>query len=176
MRLIYKLSFLAMGAALIAPMFIVGPSGKPLMTLKDWLPDVDGIKDQVKMVGNLASPLNNDMDDNADGDEDDKGPGRNFYKWQDEHGVWQYSDKPNPQGMSKIVHVNPDANILASGKPMEKAGEVKNSTKKGFSIGMPSPTTVSPGDIPKLMDDVKNVQNLANDREADLNKQIDAMK
>lgn len=174
MRFIYKLTFLAMGAALMAPMFIIGPSGKPLMTPKDWLPDVEGIKDQVKKVGDLASPANSFNDDEGTGD--DKGPGRNFYKWQDERGVWQYSDKPNPNGMSKIIHVNPDANVLASGKPLETVEEVKKSTKKGFSIGMPSPTTVTPGDIPKLMDDVNNVQNLMNGREGDLNKQIDAIK
>ena len=34
-----KIIFVMLAAALIAPMFIKGPDGKPIMTLSDWIPE-----------------------------------------------------------------------------------------------------------------------------------------
>jgi hypothetical protein len=37
-----------------------------------------------------------------------------YYKWQDEKGVWHYSEKPNILASNKTVVVNLDVNVLPS--------------------------------------------------------------
>ncbi len=171
-RLFYKMLFVVMGIGLIAPMFIIGPNGKPMMTFNDWMPNIDSIKGQVGTVTELGSSLIGAEDSQNQAN----GPGKNFYKWQDQNGVWQYSDKPNPSGQSQTVYVNPDANILSSAAFTGKLEDAKPTRKKSFAISMPKVGTASVADVPKLVEDVNNMQGLMDSREGTLDAQIDAMK
>lgn len=62
--------------ALILPMFIKGPDGRPIMVVGDWLPDFVG--DSTKMSRVVSDQLGQDS--------------ATMYKWQDETGHWHFSD------------------------------------------------------------------------------------
>ena len=64
MRPFYVILVLALIAALGAPFFMEGPTGQPLMTVDDF------------------------VDDNV------PRPPTQVYRWQDEHGVWQFGESP----------------------------------------------------------------------------------
>ncbi len=59
---------LLVGGLVVAPMFVKGPTGDPIMTAEDWVPD------QVKDVTEAVKPVNQ------------------AYRWKDADGVWQFSD------------------------------------------------------------------------------------
>lgn len=60
------------GGLVIAPMYVKGPTGEPIMTAEDWVPE------PVKDVADAVQPANV------------------AYRWKDAEGVWQFSDtKPD---------------------------------------------------------------------------------
>lgn len=59
---------LLVGGLVIAPMFVKGPTGDPIMTAEDWVPD------PVRDVAEAVKPANQ------------------AYRWKDAEGVWQFSD------------------------------------------------------------------------------------
>ena len=166
MKLIYKLIFLGLVGLIALPMFITGSDGEPMMTIDDWTPGVDSLKGQIESFGGLASDKVNSLGaDVADGFSSittDAAGGRDFYKWKDSDGVWQYSDKQNPQGTSETVYVRPDTNVVSS-EGYQSAPIKKKATKKNIDIKQPNPLTAM-GQVPKLMDDIKDVQKQADDR------------
>ena len=58
---------LLVGGLVIAPMYVKGPTGDPIMTAEDWVPD------PVKDVAEAVKPANL------------------AYRWKDAEGVWQFS-------------------------------------------------------------------------------------
>jgi len=62
-----KIIFIALAAAIIAPMFIKGPDGEPIMTISDWIPEKP---DTSAISGSSNTP-------------------QEFYRYQDEQGNWQ---------------------------------------------------------------------------------------
>ena len=59
---------LLVGGLVIAPMYVKGPTGDPIMTAEDWVPDP--VKDVAEAVK----------------------PAAQAYRWKDAEGVWQFSD------------------------------------------------------------------------------------
>ena len=82
-----------------------------------------------------------------------------IYKWVDENGVTVYSESPPPQQIeSESITIDPNANIVQATKITEK--EKSEVTKPS----MPSGPIYSPGNVKKLVEDAKNVENLLNER------------
>ncbi len=59
--------------AVVAPLFLTGEDGKPLMTWQSFMPSTD-----------IPTPLVPGA----------KGAGDTIYKWQDKHGIWQFGENP----------------------------------------------------------------------------------
>ena len=59
---------LLVGGLVIAPMYVKGPTGDPIMTAEDWVPD------PMKDIAEAVKPTNQ------------------AYRWKDAEGVWQFSD------------------------------------------------------------------------------------
>ena len=74
-----------MGIVLIAPMFIPGLDGKPIMSIDDWIP-----RDLINSIGSSTDKLTNTVS-NA---HDDLSAGTQIYSWRDEHGALHFSDTP----------------------------------------------------------------------------------
>jgi hypothetical protein len=87
--------------AFVVPMIMPGPDGKPIMSIKDWVPDkntLTKIEDKVKEVVNNAV----DATVNASSDKIDSisAAEPNFiekknqlYKWKDKNGRWQFTNR-----------------------------------------------------------------------------------
>lgn len=124
-------------AAVIAPYFIKGSDGQPLMSFDSPAPDI------------LSSEETRQQ----------------FVKWQDASGVWHFGETAPDGVQSETVHVDTAANIIRSVK-IEKP-TAKTSSAKSTEITQPSlpmPMTISPDKVGKLIEDAQNVENLMNDR------------
>lgn len=121
-----KIIFVVLVVAFVAPMFIKGPDGEPIMTLSDWVPETPDVSS---------------MSPGAD-------QSQAFYRYQDEQGNWQYTDRP-PEGMQvETVEVDTRLNTM-------DAIEVK-----------PRQTTASRTPAPGVAGYVENLQNVKQDAEA----------
>ena len=102
-----------------------------------------------------------------------------YYRWQDQNGVWQFSALPNRNTLNFVVKTDPNANVLQSltqeeiDKVFGRVSMNENSiTKdnplangKGLDTGMlPIPATIPLDQIPKLIEQAKDVQKIADQR------------
>ena len=78
MRLFYLIVSLALIAAVVAPFYIKGPTGQPLMRVSDVLDDTLPVQETT------------------------------VYRWQDAEGVWQYGDTPPASVNAEPVEVRPN--------------------------------------------------------------------
>lgn len=119
MKFTHKLVLFGLGGALVAPMFIKGPDGKPLMSIDDWIP-----KDAVALVDKVS-----DLKDGAPTVESKSGK-QKFYKWKDENGVWQMTQY-RPKHLAgdaveeRTVYAN--ANIIQSLDSSQISAALKSS-------------------------------------------------
>lgn len=123
--------------AMMAPYFIKGRDGKPLMAFGPEQP-----------IDILSSEKTRQQ----------------YMKWQDENGMWHFGDEVPEGVVAQVVSVDTAANVIRSVKLPEKVPEEKEETDKGNTSGVPLPMTVQPEQISQMMDDAANVQQLMNDR------------
>lgn len=166
---------MALGGAAIAPMFIKGPDGKPLMTLESWIP-----KDAVTLVDKVS-----DLTNNAPIAAGSSASGKQtFYKWKDEDGVWQMTQyKPthltdaeidertiyananiiqslNSDQISKVTQPKTQSsntkkfayNPTAPKDMLADEGDAGEKDESGFSL-----TTVSMKKIPELLNQAQSI-------------------
>lgn len=109
-----------------------------------------------------------------------------FYRWQDENGVWQFSQQPNRNTLNLVVRTDPTANLLQglSEEQIDVAfGRVRTAAttnsivennplakNQDLDSSLPVPVTIPVTEIPKLIEQAKDVQNIMNERM----KQMDA--
>jgi hypothetical protein len=101
-----------------------------------------------------------------------------YYRWQDQNGVWQFSSLPNRNTLNHVVRTDPDANVLQSlsqeqiDKVFGRVAPNENSITrdnplangKGLENSLPIPTTIPVTEIPKLLEQAKDVQKIAETR------------
>ena len=147
MKIMIKLLVLALVGAIVAPMILKGPDGRPLMSWEDFFSVPDST------VG-LSKPISKSSDLTT------------VYKWQDEEGQWHFSDKPMGKGEHETLKYNPNANIIQSlKKPEEESNAVVTPKLKTPEISSgPSLTTVPLTEVPELMDQAKQYQQLIDQR------------
>jgi hypothetical protein len=118
--------------ACIAPLFIKGSNGEPLMTLDDWKIDVPV---QLKgLVGNLTSGVKMSPPVQEQ-------PTTLVYKWQDDEEQWHFSNAPPNLEIAEEVEIS-DVNLIEAyvpPVPRSDAGESADSESMGVPSGMPEP-------------------------------------
>lgn len=88
-----------------------------------------------------------------------------LYRWQDEQGQWHFSDSPPEQQLESKADLLPElVNVLPAAEI--STNNPKHTAKKP-RIALPS--TINPANIPKLIEQAKDVQGLMDQR----NQQID---
>jgi len=101
-----------------------------------------------------------------------------YYRWQDDNGVWQFSELPNRNTLNLVVRTDPDANVLqgldqeqidiAFGRQPAATNPIveNNPLAQGKELepSLPLPTTVPVSEIPQLIEQAKQVQELVNQR------------
>ncbi|MFK8019061.1 MAG: DUF4124 domain-containing protein [Pseudomonadales bacterium] len=166
MKLGYKLMLFALVALFALPMFMVKPDGKPMMTLSDWIPDTEAINEVGTKLRNMASDA--PSLDNVSVTTKSK-----MYSWKDDRGVMHFSEDPPPEDSSalqlKVRDMPKEVNLMNAVKPRQpsKASGGAGGGESAFKLAFPA--TVPLKEIPKLIDNAKALQQLADQRGAALN-------
>lgn len=144
-----KILILVVIAACVAPFFIEGPDGEPLMTLE-------------RLTGESIVPE----------PVPDQQPSETVtvYKWQDDDGVWQFSNTPVEAPGVEIMELDGDINIVPS-TPTSSAEKVET---RGLTTSIPKIpgglTSVSPEAISEMMGTVDNLQDAMDRRKAEIDQ------
>ena len=133
--------------ACIAPLFIKGPDGEPIMTLDDWKIEVpDQIKDLVK---GLSRGTKKSLPD--EGKES-----LQVYKWQDDEGQWHFSNAPPNLDVAEEVLIG-DVNLMQAYAPPE-APATSAEPAGGGLLDNVTPGIPQPGQIEEMMETVDQFQ------------------
>lgn len=89
-----------------------------------------------------------------------------FHKWQDKHGQWHFGEEV-PEGVTAVaVEIDTAANVIQSVRAPSSAAVQEKKTRTEPAAAIPGlPMTVNPADIPKLMDDARDIEQLLNQRQ-----------
>ena len=121
--------------ACIAPLFIKGSNGEPLMTLDDWKIDVPV---QLKgLVGNLTSGVKMPPPVQEQ-------PTTLVYKWQDDEEQWHFSNAPPNLEIAEEIEIS-NVNLIEAyvpPVPRSDAGQSADSESTGVPSGIPEPGQV----------------------------------
>lgn len=132
--------------ACLAPLFIKGPNGEPLMTLNDWKTDVPV---QIKnVVARLTSGAKKTRSAEA------LQPTRVF-KWQDDEGQWHFSNSPPNLEIAEEIEIS-DVNLMETYKPptpLEDTGQSAGSESMSVSAGI-----LEPGKVQEMTETIKLFQ------------------
>lgn len=195
MKLVIKMLFFFVILGLAGPYLLMGPDGmQKMLQIKDMLPTLDMSVPDLDDATDLLSGTDDSQqwiqwtDENVPIQPDeltreqlavlDIQKQKNiYYRWQDENGVWQFSELPNRNTLNLVVRTDPDANLLdgLSEDQIDAAfGRVKNTNSimennplangEGLEQTLPIPTTIPITEIPKLIDQAKDVQRIMDER------------
>lgn len=165
MKIRHKMMLLSLLALLVLPMFLVGPSGKPLMSLNDWLPGDLSLNGAGKKLVNTWNKASGVLEQGTGIDMSVDTP--KLYKWKDARGRWQFSNEPPPADVGDVlVQDMPQMSNVMQPVEMRERGVDGGSGGPGFKLAFP--TSIPVKDIPKLVDDAKNLQKTADLRQSKL--------
>jgi len=157
---------------LAGPFIIRAPNGQPYLNYQDFLPSWSSLKSRwnnIEMPGlgdNNSASGDTNSTDKSNASLSNWGKTR-VYRWQDEDGIWQYSDTQPADIEAEVLWFDPNENTLFS-QPTEIETEESqdedenNAQKPGFEL--PLPLTVAPGEVSTLIEDAKKAQELMQQR------------
>ena len=140
--MVYKGMILLLVAGFIGLFLIEGPNGEPIMSLDDFKPETPEVMELPRAPTKV-------------------------YKWQDENGAWQFSDKPVDAEGAEEMELDGDINIVPGFKAPRKTVVNEEKTRPNIPSGL---TSVSPEKISEMMDTVNNLQETVDQRKADVDK------
>lgn len=178
MKLLIKLLFVLVIGAVIAPLFIKGPDGQPLMKVTDLVP-------AEIIPANLAESLNA-LTGSSSGSHQTPPAGTtngSIYRWQDDKGQWHYSDIPPAHIKSENVTLKPVNTVPAqptetehdrnafSQKESDQRVQTDNGQKSPQDLLSDLQDGLSPTDAAALLEQAQKTQRIIQERQA----QIDAL-
>ncbi len=158
MKLFYKLLMLTVVAAVAAPFILKDGAGRPLMTLdKLHMPEIS-----TPALPGVASTLREVASKLPDMDLDKARAKVTAYKWQDAEGVWHFSDKPD--GGGEEISIDPDASVMEFDGIPVAAPATKPALPSRPREDNATQSPSLPGSVTSLMEQVRGVNQLAQDR------------
>lgn len=163
MKIRHKMMMLSLLALLALPMFLVGPSGKPLMSLNDWLPGDVTLNSATKKLVKTWNKASGALEQSTGINMTVETP--KLYKWKDAKGHWQFSNEPPPANVGEVFmqDIPQMGNVMQPVTPRERADANAGNNGPGFKLAFP--TSIPLKDIPKLVDDAKKLQKTADLRQ-----------
>ena len=148
--MIVKLMILALIAAFAGLFFIKGPSGEPILKLDDLKPD----RPELSMTPSKPTKV---------------------YKWQDENGIWQFSNQPVEGENVEVMELDGKINTIPAvpiitQNPGCGAKQPATSSKPAIATIPSGLTSVSVEKIAEMMDAVNNLQETVDERKARMDK------
>ncbi|MBL4681368.1 MAG: hypothetical protein JKY88_11695 [Pseudomonadales bacterium] len=159
-----KVMALLLVAAFVGLFFIDGPNGQPIVVIDDFIPEVPQSLDEIIPSSADLQPT---------------GPTK-VYKWKDENGIWQFSNRKEDSvdikgNVVDVMELDGDINIMPAVDILPaKVRNAERTTKKADFSSLPTGlTTVAPDKIGEMMDTVNNLQDTVDQRKQDLDKIMD---
>lgn len=146
------------------------PDGTPWLSLDEFMPDTKGITSSTNdIVSKAKGMLDNDQPTTT------ANTSGGVYRWKDKNGQWQFSDQPPTANIAaEKIDVSGDLNRDIAEKFTPP--ETKPSATTASTANTPGtnviPSTLSPEKVEKLMQDANNIQNLMDNRQKKLEKQL----
>ena len=160
-----KLIIAAFIIACLAPLFIKGPDGEPLMTLDDWSVSAPAFVTALLDGTFLDETVNQkSLSDDSTPDPASTGEPTEIYKWQDEAGVWHFSDSPVDLGVAEKVELG-EVNVMDPWAP-ETEQETDEPAVTSRLPALPTGSPVTTSQVQEIMDTVTNLQETIDDRKA----------
>jgi hypothetical protein len=122
-------------AAFAGLFFVAGPNGEPILTLDDLKPDSPGLE------SSTGTPTGTTK----------------VYKWQDENGIWQFSNQAADEGQGEVLELDGNINTMpATDTSVLNAGRTASSSPSSV-IGIPAGLMTVPADkVQEMMDTVNS--------------------
>jgi len=183
-KLSFKIMLLALVLVVASPFILPGSNGKPILSWdKLNLPDFASLfgRANTNKVSKTLDELKSTADEVLPGELD--GNNTAVHKWIDKHGVWQFSDKKNPDGKDEVVRINLNRNVVQP-TPVVKDIPDESDTEAGAAgenddddagTNIPFPTTVPMKDIPKLINDTKALKETMDKRYKEQQELLDSL-
>ena len=135
--------------AIAAPFFIPGPNGTPIFTL-------DMLKFEKPSLPSFG------------GNEDTAGGSQTLYRYQDEQGVWHYTDQPLDQDSAEQIEVSTDINLIDAPPALPRSGSAP-----AANISANPLNAISRG--AEVMEDAEQVQQMLDDRLEDMDQTLNSI-
>lgn len=149
----YKLMMLVMVVAFAGLFFVNGPNDEPILSFDDIKPNVPDMPAiDVPSAQTTTTKV---------------------YKWQDEKGVWQFSNHPQDMVGAELVEINDSINTMAAleipaNKPASQtSGQRLQTGMSNLPAGM---TSVSPEKLNEMMETVNSLQGVVDQRQEALDE------
>lgn len=133
-----KLLLLLLGLGIVAPMFIPGPDGEPIMSLDDWIPHSlisrsQEVINDLEDLTDRADDFPSDIRSSDYSPKDELSTGTAVFTWRDENGVLHYSDTPI-EGATVAV-IADDALAIPASRFMQSGLSPDESMPSASNIG-----------------------------------------
>ena len=175
MKLMFKLMLVVLVLVVASPFILPGKNGQPLFSFSDIkMPDFSSFFGSQKSKV-VVIPENSTIEKEIT----DKKNVTTVHKWMDEYGVWQFSDQNNSGGNSELLKINSNINVVKSmevAKPEDETAESNAASDTESSMAdIPLPTTIPMKDIPKLINDTKELKKTLDQRYKDQTTLLDSL-
>ncbi len=162
-----RISFtLFIGALVAAPFYISGPSGKPLATLDDILPDANTFTSLLNEGKRITRKLEAYIPDDTHSSQQ-----KTVNGWQDANGVWHFSDtKPtdDPNIKTRKIHIDTSriTPLPEMPEPIKKTNNTENKNEEVL------PNRSNPSEIIK---EAQKARDQMNQRHSNQKKILDSL-
>lgn len=159
MKLFIKLMLFVVVTAVASLFLIKGPDGRAVMSWDRLQVPEMSLPDLAKAADKIKEGLDATKEGSA-------GP-IEVYKWQDEKGIWHYSDNDEQQRSAQKLTVDPNANLThyePVRPPEHKLQTADVRKKRDASSPDFMPTSAPLGKLSTLIDDAGNVDKLQKER------------
>ena len=105
------------------------------------------------------------------------------YKWQDENGIWHFSDQANPNAReNRVLQINPEANILSVPEAVKNEMARRNAPVNAPENNSPPTAATPPSNplelyekAPEMMEQAENVKQLLEGKMQQQQKVLDSL-
>ena len=147
MRLLVKILALLLVVALVLPLWLRGPDGKPLMEMTDWVGMPPQLSQLGAQLGDRLWALAQDIPAliSLEPTEDLAVPAQEFYRWQDQRGVWHFSDSPPPHRRDLTAEVLPQLSNSMDAVKIVESDTIEAGTMRPVDSTMAAPVELPEG-------------------------------
>jgi hypothetical protein len=144
-------------AAVVALFFIQGPSGEPFLTLESFRTDFT-------LPATVSDLFGEDSDTN-------QSQVTRVYKWQDENGDWQFSNRAEDANGAEVIELDGVINSMGPLRAVEKSAPITAAPDE--TSAPPSLTTIPISKAMDTLDKARQMQETIDSRKTEVDKVLE---